>query len=379
MEFLDWLYKLPGRALATVLGLFFFPLRALYNTVKYSLIALFLLALVVGVVYNLIYTFLQGSNFSVFANVLIQIFVVTPIVLVLSTLAIAAGALVMTGVLLYEAGRGLWLGVKAGVTKGMEGFWEEYAEDGFWARLIAAMPFDFDHPIAHEEELDFDNYQRILDMLFQEYMPADSPADVASLEVANQTIQAKLLSDKEIKDAQLELGKSPNPELQSALEAYQSLQYRLTKLKLKLGQDDCEIEDELIQHLDVTTPIFFVKEYEETQADGTKAWRMVPGTGYIADKENLLAWFKTKAHHPVNNDKIKDPSPYNGKPTRYQWQILSGNCHVTELEQLTSDVRRLMPKAAPVASLSSSADVFFQKPAAADASTSANPALSASY
>jgi hypothetical protein len=106
-----------------------------------------------------------------------------------------------------------------------------------------------------------------------------------------------------------------------------------------LNNNPSAINDECVS-MEVVTPIIIIKQYQTPD----QVWHSVPANSYVTDKEVLLTWLRQRPTHPLNNDVLMSPTPYEGMPTRYKWDELTAkNCFsVPELQEDAVLIRGLL-------------------------------------
>ncbi len=123
------------------------------------------------------------------------------------------------------------------------------------------------------------------------------------------------------------------------IERYKELACRLHEVHQALidGQTT-NIKNEVIDGLNIVTPILWFKQYEKENY-----WHTVPGSSHVTDKDALLHWLKLNPTDPTNRDIVKEPTKYKGMPTRYRWHLLTPEyCSSQELHETAVEIHQLL-------------------------------------
>ncbi|MCW8387034.1 coiled coil protein [Fluoribacter dumoffii] len=319
---------------AILLGITLLPLRVLVNNAFYALGAVIL-----GVVAALgipIYLAerLKKMGISHPGNFLFAALAIFPITVLLSTIALVG----LMSYLIYDTITNmlgsLWLGFKNGLFGGMDGFFN----------ALDAQPLL--NPVPYMKSLRSRVNHNPLIVVVRESLeiaqlqekeppcPSELLTDLQLLEIADLIKQLGLDTEVINSDAKLKL-----EALKTLYTQYEDLQTKLEDVRLALVDDDkSRIKDEMIAYNEVETPVLLVKQYKKAEK-----WHNVPAASYITDKETLLHLAKINPKHPLNNDLIKAPQPYNGMESRYIWYELSEHqCSSQELGEAAAEMRVLM-------------------------------------
>ncbi len=361
MEFLRFIASIPGRLLAMLLGVTVLPIRAVLGFIERAiLITLLSLAAIIGVPIFLAYLF-NSTGMPKIANVLITVFIVAPIstFLILGATAFVAGSLVVST--LFTIAKSIWTGLTSGLLKGFDGFLEAFrAQPAAATNLIMSLGAFLNRNAAAADDqigaVEFDGFQQIVGELV-DVVVQPREHDVPDLMGETQKVGELVLTAPEINTVDEFLSKIPTINkplapavklevelLKTRVAQYKSLSTRLEKAKELLTSGEKSKIDEELMNLEVETPIYFAKQYQ----DESGKWLNVPAAGYITDKASLLQWLKTKPTHPFNRESIKNPPNYKDKPTRYQWhELTKDNCYSQELGECADEIRGLIKKITP--------------------------------
>jgi hypothetical protein len=341
------------RVLAILLGVTVLPLRVLIYNIWYALVALLLgIGLTVGLPIVLA-SFLHSMGMPKVLNALLNTFIVFPLIMALSTIALASTAAYLIYNTVVGMFKAVWLGLKNGFLHGMEGFWHTLATQSVLGDTFSSYLSAFSAGVGVDElinDTDFDGFQRVAGDL-EDVIVIHKDLDVPDLQSKGPKEATALLTDSEsqqIDDVvkQIETSKEPLPQhikeklsaLRTLFTQYKDLSNKLEMVRAALiSNDKSKINDELIAFNDVETPILLVKQYKN---EGQ--WYNVPASSYITDKESLLHWLKTNPKHPINKDLLKNPLPYNQMETKYTWYELTvKDCSSDELVEAAAQMRIL--------------------------------------
>ncbi|BCA94218.1 hypothetical protein TUM19329_05790 [Legionella antarctica] len=354
------------RLIAMFFAVTVLPLRSLYHSLEFGIAALCVGAVsLIGAPVLAAYLFYRGG-FSWPVNLLLNLFVVFPGAAVLVSLGLVVAASYLAYTTVVNTFKVAWVGLKNGFNDGMEGFWRT------WNNQSSPLDLVSNHLRAYSNRVGVENQINNEDDFSELYLSIErEPMDKAELneldpmsllDASSKMPQApdlqdstnKLLSFEEEKGAEdlinecsaLTLPLSSGLKEQVRLLAtrtdnYKQLYKYMSQVQKALTANDLsEVEDQLIVGLEVTNPIIVMKQYQTANS----RWHCVPANSYISDKENFLTWLKEKSTHPLNNDVLKKPTPYEGNPARYRWGLLTtNNCFlVQELHEGASIVRDLL-------------------------------------
>ncbi|MBI2785460.1 MAG: coiled coil protein [Legionella longbeachae] len=348
------------RLLASLLGLTILPLRALAYNLVYALIVLLT---GVGVVIGLpisIAIFFKDQGIPNELNLLLTTIFIIPIVTVLTTITLALIGLYLIYHTLSNMLEFAWLGLKNGLSNGMEGFWQVMNSQRFQAESIFEYVGAFldrinsnSNPPANSDvsinDVDFDGFQRFGELT--DVVVVHEDLEVPDLQSKESQKVHSLLSPLELKQIEALINefkslKEPiSSQLKQILDQLNTLYNQYKDLDLKLQQvqqalisrNKSEINDELIAYNEVEKPILLVKQYKRDDH-----WYNVPACSYVTDRDSFLHWLKTSPQHPINKDFLKKPQAYNAMETQYIWYELSKeNCSSQELGEAAAQMQVL--------------------------------------
>ncbi len=350
------------RSLAMFLGATVLPLRSIYYGLEFTVAALF--AAVVSLIGVPVFAsyFFYRSGFSWPVNLLLSIFVAIPssAVLVSLGLVVAASYLVYTTVI--DVFKMIWLGLKNGFIDGIDGFWRTWNHQRSPLSLVSNHVRAYYNGVRVDDQINNEDDFNELHMSMDETEPmdatdslnlADVPCKMLEIPDIQDSVQPLLTAEEE-RDAEnlikecsalnipLSAGLKEQIKLLSTrTDNYKELFKHVSSVKNAITANDLsELQDQLIEGLEVTTPIIVIKQYQTPD----NKWHSVPANSHVSDKNNFLTWLKEKSTHPLNNDVLKSPTPYEGRPARYRWDLLTiHNCFlVQELNEGAAIIRNLL-------------------------------------
>lgn len=330
-----YLSNIPAALLGTVI----LPLRSIYLSLKAEVILLFIGLFAAGIMPISIALVLDEENFSLAANLAINFFLVIPITttVVLAGLALVSTFIAVSGLLATL--KAMWTGFVVGLTEGWEGIKNAYYNQqhpfsSIFLRIETAISGQPASEAVNNNE--FQNLQQSQDIpVLETSAPKTKLTLLTSDELNSVSDLNQALSGLPLDFSTKEKFKL----LKTRYDRYIDLNKKLDEVQTALKSSPRgSFEDEIVALEEVeNTPILFVKQYKENNQ-----WMAVHANSYVTEKERLMQWLEINATHPLTRDNIKNPSQYNGKPTRYIWHELAANdCYSQELGEGAEEIRSL--------------------------------------
>lgn len=346
---------IPERLLAMFLGVTAVPLRTIYINVQsaFHALAIGFSALFWGPAF--ISTVLDRRGFSFHQNFLATAFLVVPISVVLILTGLILAGIYSVCSTIIDLFAVTWSGLTTGFTEGMEGFWRLWASQTSNLDWILLWLQDNTYQFAEEHRIhgveDFDLMGIDIAQL-ADVETASVAHEIPNLQAATSSMSTVSLTPEDLNKAEslnnefLELSVPPSPNLKSQVsqlrakvEHYKELECRLHEVHQALIEGDTTtIQNEMIDGLNVVTPILWFKQYEKENH-----WYVVPGSSHVTDKDTLLHWLELNPRDPTNRDIVKEPTKYKEMPTRYRWHLLTSKfCSSQELHETAVEVHQLL-------------------------------------
>lgn len=340
--------NLINKCLGIFLGCTLLPLRVLAYHFFYTIRMLFIgIGICIGLPILLAVN-LNAKGIPKVVNILLSSLLIFPITIVVTSIALATFAAYLTFTSLIKMIQSAWLGVKNGFNNGIHGFFQALI---FQDTMIVNPLSQFEAGFVTEEganDRNLNGFQRMTSNL-QDIIVVHEDKEIPDIESSAPSIIYPLLSDNELKNiakllehyvkakTSLPLEKKQQLEtMQILFMQYRDLKSKLQEVRLALDiGDKSKIKDELIPFSEVEIPILLIKQYKKDQN-----WYSVPAASYVTDKESFLTWLKHNSRHPLNQDPIIKPKPYNKMETRYIWyELTPSTCFSKELAEAAATIR----------------------------------------
>ncbi|QEY52810.1 coiled coil protein [Legionella longbeachae] len=339
------------RLLAIFLGIVVLPLRVFVYHVLCAIVAL-LVGIVVGIGLPLSLALtLNHEGISKAANIFLTLFLVFPVIALITTVALVLLTVFILGNALVDMVGVLGLGFINSFLYGMDGFWNTLSAQQLFSRSIWS-PIKAFVGLVLTNQLNSDGEdQRIIDGL-QNFEIVHEDLDIPDLQNKDPLEPPILFEETELKKIEELIVHLTHLEahltqqireqltiLKILYTQYKDLFSKLSEVHLALlSNKKNQIKDELIAYNKVRIPILLVKQYKKGGH-----WHHVPAASYVTDRESFLHLLKKSSKHPLNRDLFKKPKPYKQMETRYLWYELTENyCSSQELSDAVVEIRVLM-------------------------------------
>ncbi|MCL9684753.1 hypothetical protein [Legionella maioricensis] len=337
------------RLLAMLLGVTVLPARAIYHGFEFGVAALAIgAAALLGVPVFVAY-FLRAMRAAWPLNVLL-----TTLAIPATAVVVALGLAFAVPYIIYTTAvdvfKMAWSGLKSGFVDGLDGFRRIWNNQRSPVERISNYVRAYYNGVSVENQINNEDAFNALQMNLVD-VPRQ-PLEVPDLQ-SPLLHHTDLLTRDEINAAEqllkdvATIGIPLSPDLKGKVQLFSTkktnYQDLLTRMELVqdalLNDNPSAINDELMS-MEITTPLIIFKQYQTPD----NVWHSVPANSYVTDRENLLTWLREKSTHPLNNDVIMSPPPYEGMPTRYKWDVLTTkNCFLAlELQEGAATIRDLL-------------------------------------
>ena len=346
---------IPERLLSMFLGVTALPLRSIYINAQSLFQALTIGFSALFWVPAFISTVLDRRGFSFHQNFLVTAFLVVPISIALILIGLGLVGIYLVFSTIVDLLTTTWSGLTTGFNEGMEGFWRLWTSQTsnldwllLWLRENTYQ-FAEEHRINGVEDFDLLGIDLTQLVDVNNIPGADA---IPNMQATTPGVSAILLTSEELDAAQSlrkelsELNIPLPPSLKNQVEQLTAKIERYKELTCCLHEahqalidgHTADIKNEMIDGLNIVTPILWFKQYEKENF-----WYTVPGSSHVTDKDTLLHWLKLNPTDPTNRDIVKEPTKYKGMPTRYRWHLLTPEyCSSQELHETAVEIHQLL-------------------------------------